>query len=517
MLCVIKRLAAALFLIILPLNIYFGLTAAAEENNTNPGQNALPQISLSMADATVPYTPEGYTPLAEVNGAGVNGVEIKYEVTDSKGTAVPVPVKAAGSYTVRAYIENGGTPSAFCTALLTVEKAKVCIVTRYAVAAHTAMDNPVEYSIYPEWAAELVKVKTSYRAIESLSDPGTAVDAPRDPGKYLVRMEAEVKSENISCAGKYLIYEIAENQGEALSDAEAKRSVPSEFYAEVESIDALYLERSMVPEYTVNAAGVESRLMYSLLYANGAFGEYTDTPPSEPGDYIAACFVLDTVIGRGRIIIGKLTPRIKMDDLWVTYTPEGVQPPAAAVTPQGIEISYKAYAYEEGMAGNSVSFPLRDCGTYLISAFPSDASRYSFHAEYCFIYITPAQPEIQAKNTVFTADGSQKQLPVSVLPEWAEYAVEYFALDGDTAVALEGAPREPGEYYAAVAVKGGRNIGSMTRIYGLRITADNPTVIKALDITLKALCLCVSAAAMVLGCVQIRRAKRVNNSKENLI
>lgn len=465
------------------------------------------KVNIFMENAVVSYSPEGFYPSARADGFNN---DIKYKVTDNAtGEDVPLPVRAAGSYTVTAYMEETAQHSAAsCTASLTVEKAAVYLSVTDVVVAHTAMDNPVKYTVSPAWAADMVEVSVSYRAINSYSDEGVAVTVPKDIGKYLVRMDVAVKNSNISCAGKYLVYEIAEKAGTPLSAEEAMKSVPSDFSATVESISATYSNSYAPPQYHTNIVGVETKLKYSHLYANGTTGPYTDTLPIEPGDYVAACFVLDTVIGSGRIIIDKLSPKIEMADLSFSYTPEGVYPPAATVTPGGIDIVYKAYEYKNGTVGDSVAFPLTASGTYLISACPENTALYSFVMSYCYITIEKATPVFHAESLVYSEDGTPKPLQLSVEPSFAEYEISYYQLIDGTAVYLGGAPSAVGDYYAAVSVKGGDDINALTEVYGIRIVPAVSAVEKAFSVALKVICIVFSISALAVGCYDIIRRSR---------
>lgn len=377
------------------------------------------------------------------------------------------------------------------------------------VVAHTAMDNPIKYTLVPEEAAEHATVKISYRAIKFLADEGTEVSVPRDIGKYLVYIEVSFdEPDRFYCAGKYLIYEIAENSGAALSQTDALKSVPDEFTATIESKNATYSLPYEAPSCTLNVAGVNYRLMYSHLYANGTMSEYTEQLPAEPGDYIVACFVLDTEIGTGRLIIDKLTPEIIMDDASFTYTPGGVYPDEATVSPAGIELEYKAYKYENGAVGAGVEFPLTECGTYLISACPADTAHYGFTLSYCYITINKVTPIISAESRVYTEDGKPKPLALTVSPDYIEYDVSYYRIGGNGAVELDGAPSAVGEYYAAVSVKSGATVSSATRVFGIRIVAKESNMQRFFRIALKALSVVVSLSAIAAGGVRLVKQKR---------
>lgn len=390
----------------------------------------------------------------------------------------------------------------------TPDVTEVFISVTDTVVAHTAMDNPVRFSLIPAEAEKSAKISVSYRAIKSLSDRGTEVEVPKDIGKYIVYIKAEFDDPSYYCAGKYLIYEIAEKQGPSLSEADALRSVPKEFSAKVESKSASFSVAYEPPECTLNVAGVDFRLMYSHIYANGTTGEYTEELPTEPGDYSAACFVLDTVVGKGRIIIDRLTPDIKMDDRVVPYKPEGYYPEEAEVSPAGIELEYKAYTYEDGDVGANVPFPLVNCGTYLISACPKDTAHYGFTPAYCRVTINKVTPFIDAESAVFVEDGKPKPLQFSVSPEYVEYRVNYYKLEHGTPIAVSDVPCDAGEYYAVVSTKGGEALNSVTRVFGIRIEEDKADVWDCFSLVLLAAGILTPAAAVALGCAQIYTALR---------
>lgn len=494
------------------LALFFAVVLGAFLLCSWPASAAPLRISISMENAVVSYTPQGYYPTAS---ADLFSWDIQYKVTDNAtGKEVAVPVKAVGSYTVTAYMEETEMhTAASATASLTVEKATVYLSVTETVVAHTAMDNPVKYSVVPLWAADLVDTHVSYRAISSYEDAGTAVDVPKDLGKYLVKISATVKDPNVQCAGKYLVYEIAERAGMPLSAEDAIKSVPADFSATVESLSAVYSNSYAPPQYHTNIAGVESSLKYSHLYANGTIGEYTDELPTTPGDYVASCFVLDTVIGSGKIIIDKLTPSIEMSDISFTYTPEGVYPPAATVTPAGIDMVYKAYEYKNGAVGDSVAFPLVDCGTYLISACPDNTALYSFVISYCYVTIEKASPVLHAESLIYSEDGEPKPLAVTVEPSYVEYDISYYRLENGSAVYLNGPPTAAGEYYAAVSVKESDTVNPLTNIYGIRIIPSVSTAEKVFSVILKVISTVFALGALAMGCVDILKKGKLKGVK----
>ncbi len=386
------------------------------------------------------------------------------------------------------------------------DKTEVFISVTDTVVAHTAMDNPVKYTLVPESAAESARVTVSYRAIKFLADTGVEVAVPKDIGKYLVYIEAEFDDPSLYCAGKYLIYEIAEKQGAPLSEENALKSVPDEFNATVESISATYSVSYKQPSFSLNVSGVKARLMYSHLYANGTTGEYTEQLPTEPGDYIASCFVLDTVVGTGRLIIDKLSPEIIMDDASFTYTPSGIYPAEAIVSPAGIELEYQAYIYENGLVGESVEFPLVNCGTYLISACPADTAHYSFTLSYCYITINKVTPIISAESLVYTANGKPKALQYTVTPDFVECSVCYYRLENGASIPLEAPPVEIGEYYAVVSTKATSTASSVTRVFGIRIISAESSMQRFFRISLKVLCIATALSALSFGGAQIYTA-----------
>lgn len=399
----------------------------------------------------------------------------------------------------------------FCTPVHAADgedaKTEVFVSVTDTVVAHTAMDNPVKYTLVPESAAESARVTVSYRAIKSLADKGQSVTVPKDIGKYLVYIEVEFDDPAYFCAGKYLIYEIAEKQGAPLSEREALKSVPTEFTASIGNISATYSVSYDPPDFFLNVAGVESRLMYSHSYANGTTGEYMEELPTEPGDYIVSCFVLNTVVGTSRLVIDKLPPQIIMDDASFTYSPEGVYPAKASVLPAGIELEYKAYIYENGVVGKSVDFPLKDCGTYLISACPADTAHYSFTLSYCYVTVNKVSPVISAESLVYTKDGKAKELAVSVTPDFVEHTVSYFRLEDGRSVAMDSAPVEVGEYYAVVSIKKSATVESATRIFGIRIVNEESGMQKFFRISLKLLCIAIAVGALTYGGTQIYTAQ----------
>lgn len=430
-------------------------------------------VSINILNNTVEYAPSGYMPVAD---AGAYSAELRYEVTDNAtGERVSLPLVNVGTYTVRAYVlANAVHGGAEAVASFRINPVTAYISVKRQVVAHTAMPNPVKYSVYPSWAEGLVDISVSYRAIRSLGDEGTVVEVPKDMGTYLVRMDVTPKDEKAVCAGKYFVYTIGEKQGELLSDEAALLSVPKSFKSTVETVEREYTGEAAVPDYTVNVAAVESTLRYSRIYADGSNGEYTDNPPVEPGDYIAACFVLDTVIGSSKVVINKIVAKIDMEDKTFTYSPTGVSISQVHTEPQGIELTYNAYKCVDGVAGEGVDFPLTECGTYLISASPSDIYRYSYvdSVSYCYVTIEKQSPIISGQELVAVEDGKFKSVGVSVSPIYSEYSITYYRVEGGGATPLTGAPVDAGEYYALVSVKESDFVKSATAVYGIYIQSN---------------------------------------------
>lgn len=469
-------------------------------------------IVITLSGGTFFYTPEGYYPSAEVNAYKA---ELKYEVTDNTtGEAVDIPITTVGSYTVRAYMDETYAHSAASSAVtVVISPANAYISVTDVTVAHTAMDNPVVYSIYPAWAEEFLDIDVKYRAISSLSDYGTEVSVPKDMGTYLVSMTAASSTSNVVCSGKYLVYEIAESRGSSLSQSTSLRSVPISFNASVEDVTVTYNGSPIVPTCTLNVAGVDSRVMYRLIASDGSIGTYTETPPSEPGDYVADCFVLDTVVGSGRIVISKMPVDIVMNDCVYTYTPEGVYIPEAEKSPSDVQLNYTAYRYTDGVIGEEVSQPIIECGTYLIKACPENISYYAYTTEYCYLTIKKADPVIRGEDAFYIEDGAEKGVSLTVEPFYAEYQVNYYKLDnkGD-AVLIDGAPSRVGDYYAIISVPESKYVNSATAVFGIRIASANSTERAFVSYILKGLCILFAAVGVALGVLHIVWVKRYGRS-----
>ena len=477
-----SRIMAAFLCVVMALNLALSVCALGEDGGKQP-------VSISLFNTVAEYTPAGHRPTAD---AGDFSYKLRYDVTDDEsGKKVNLPITEVGSYTVRAYITETATHgSAEAVANFTVTPAKVRLSVPNQSVAHTAMANPVRYSVYPAWAAGMVDVKISYRAIKSLSDNGKEVEVPIDMGSYLVHMEATPLDEKVQCVGKYLIYTVGEAYGGPESEEKALLSVPKEFKAQVQSLDAEYTGKPVVPEWSINAAGAESALMYSRIYADGTSGPYTKEPPTDPGDYNAACFVLDTIVGSGKIVINKVTVQIDMKDLVYTYSPEGVGITEATTTPKGIELKYNAYKYVNGKMGESVEFPLVDCGTYLISASPADTYRYSYtdSISYSYITINKANATIESSEVYATEDGKHKGVTVSVMPDYAAYSISYYKVAGNSTVPIPEAPTKEGNYIAVVSVKEDARVNSATAVYKVIIEPKEDTGNTVSKLIVKGLC-----------------------------
>jgi len=496
-----RRIMAALLFVIIALSFALPVCAVGE----NAGKKA---VSISLSNTVAEYSTSGHRPTAD---AGDFSHELRYEVKDSEsGEVVRLPIREVGSYTVRAYINETATHgSAEAVASFTVTPATVYLNVPNQSVAHTAMANPVRYSVSPSWAAGMLDVKISYRAIKSLSDKGTEVEVPVDMGSYLVYMDATPLNEKVVCAGKYLIFTVGEVYGGPVSEDKALLSVPKEFKATVQTMDADYTGEPVEPEWSANVAGAECSLKYSRIYADGSNGEYTEEPPTDPGDYMAACFVLDTIIGSGRIVIKKVVAEIIMEDLVYTYTPQGVELTEATTVPEGIELKYAAYKYVNGQMGEAVDFPLVDCGTYLISAYPVDTYRYSYtdSVSYSYITIEKADVVIESKDVFTVEDGKYKGVSVSVFPDYVDYGVSYYKLEGNTARPITGVPLKAGNYYAVVTVKSDERVNSATAVYGVVIRSgvdENRVLARKI---IKGLCHAFCFCGIGLGLCHIVLAK----------
>lgn len=452
-------------------------------------ETEIDSVSVNILNNVVEYSPMGHYPVAD---AGDYSPELRYEVTDNAtGQRVTLPIMNVGTYTVRAYVNSTATHSgAEAMATFKVTPATVYISVKQQTVAHTAMENPIRYTLSPYWATGLIDIDISYRAIDNYGDAGRAVDAPVDMGMYLVRMDANPKDERVVCAGKYLIYTIGESYGNILSDEEAMLTVPKSFVADVEALEVEYTGEEAVPQCKVNVAGVESTVKYSRIFANGSNGEYTDEPPTEPGDYIASCFVLDTVIGSNKVVINKMIAEIYMEDTSFPYTPEGIRMENVRTEPEGISLNFSAYKYVNGVATEGVQFPLVECGTYMISAAPADIYRYSYvdSVSYCYITIEKNVPEIIGNDVVTVEDGSFKSIRVSISPSYAEYDLTYYKVGENGAELLMGAPVRAGEYFAVVSVKETDILRSATKSFGIYIQSNVDENLLAAAYVVKVLC-----------------------------
>ncbi len=467
------------------------------------------QIVITMPNMDVEYTPEGFVPKAD---AGNYQSRVQYSVTDAiSGEKVDIPVKKVGRFTVHAYIERGNANYlASCTATLLVRKAQVYVEVTNPVVAHTAMDNPVRYTVGPEWAQEYVTISLEYKSIKNISDAGVPCGIPKAPGLYLAYFQGEVSSENIEFSGKYLIYEIAEKDGSAVTTDEARRSVPNFVRASVRSVTTPYNGKAVVPEYSINTAFVNSRLMYGRAYANGSVGVFSETVPVEPGDYVVNCYVLNTVVGSGRLIIEKIKPDIKLKDITIAYTPQGYNTNVIGADTD-IALTFSAYEYKDGKAGDGVEFPIKQCGTYLIAAYPEDTAHYVYDVAYCTLTIRPIQSAIKGENKVYTADGTAKPAVVTVAPEYADFDISYYSVSGGETTAIDGAPKNAGEYFAVVAVKGSDSVLSSTAVYGIYIQPE-PKLF-SVGMFFEYLCIGVSLTVLGVGITELISVKRRKGEK----
>ncbi len=461
------------------------------------------QVTITMSDVNIEYSPKGFYPTAS---ASAYQGDLKYTATDTvTGEHISLPIKRTGHFTVHAYLEETSAHyAASATATVVINKTKVYIEVTKPTVAHTAMDNPVQYNVVPSWAAEYISVSTSYRSFND-GVVGEELTVPRDPSKYLVHFYGSVSNENVDFAGKYLIYEIAEKEGATVSGEEARRSVPSFVKASVSGLSVPYNGKPAVPDFTLNTDAFEAYLTYSKTYANGGAGAFSTEAPTEPGDYTVNCCVLDTVIGSGKIVIEKINPEIKLENKTVAYSPDGYNPTGTTV-PTEMELTYSAYMYTDGKAGDSVSFPLINCGTYLVSASPTDTAHYEYEVAYSFVTIAPVQSEISGTGTVATEDGNGKDVAFSVYPSFAEYKVQYYKMEKGESVLIDSKPTAAGEYYVTVAVLKSERVLPSTAVYGLLITEREKE--HSLAPYLRVLCIVVSLAAIGSGIYGIYKAKK---------
>ena len=457
--------------------VSFGFTVFAEG-----GVPEREKPILSHEDEEIEFSPDGYFPEAVCSIEELK-INISYfAINRATGESESFPLYGVGEYQIVAVLEESEEyESAECAWNVVINPVEAVVVTEYHTVAHTAMANPVPYSVEPEWAANYLEIRVSYKVVESLLEVAVEeINIPVSPGLYYTFIDAESKSEGVLCKDKCLVYEIAETQGRKLSHAEARATVPDWFNCKVEDLNEVYDGFSVEPTLEIYPAAAQVSLFYSEIKPDGSIGQPSEEPPADPGDYKAEAYILDKKVGTGQIVISKLVPDIIMESATYTYSPEGIYPSTATTVPEGIELTYRAYLAPEGEEVNveTVKVPIVGCGRFMILASPVDTQHYEEVRTHAFITVEPAVSAINVEDVEYRFDGTAKDASFSVSPDWAEYRVEYLKMDeyGGVISRSDSKPLEVGQYLAVITVPSKDYVSSSTAMAGIRILPEKQLV-----------------------------------------
>ncbi|MBE6649238.1 MAG: hypothetical protein E7614_06965 [Ruminococcaceae bacterium] len=432
-----------LFLILI-LIVIFPISAKAE---------SVPLFQLK--DETVEFSPHGYMPAAESEYKEILPL-ISYFAVDTKTSApVSLPLKAPGTYQIFASFDGNGKYDKFeasCTVTIIPIEAKIVVL--YDTVAYSKLENPVEYTVEPQWAEDFLNIKTEYYPIETESSlPDKKIHAPVDLGTYYTVFNVTSETEGVICENKYMIYKIAPYRGKKLSSEESRASVPKSFVCNFHRLNTVYeKDKPISVSYSLYPAAISGKILYRKVYSNGTFSEYFEETPIEPGEYSCGYFLGSVCIGEGNIFIDKREAIITIENETVEYTQGGIIPSGKCEN-EDIEIAFTAFVVDENgnVTMEEASVPIKKCGKYSIIAYPKDTLHYKRTYAYGFIEILPSTPEINVTETEFICDGAEKHIGVEVTPAEVKYSVDYFEWeDRESNVPLGSAPTRAGKYLVVI-------------------------------------------------------------------
>ncbi len=427
---------------------------------------------FSMKDETVSYSPEGYSPKAECSAKEIETLISYFAIDTETSKPVSVPLTSAGTYQVFATFEGNEKYEKYeASAIITINPVEAKILTPYKTVAYSKMENPIQFSVEPDWAKEYLDISVEYYPIEALdSYPEEKITSPVDLGLYYTVFLVNSKNEGVVCENKYMVYEIAAYRGKKLSAEEQRLSVPKSFKCVFQNLDAVYENgASHSPTYTLSPAAISGKIMYKQLFADGTFSPYVENAPSEPGEYVCGYFLENQCIGEGKIFIDKKEATITMENLTAEYTPLGIFPKASCEDAE-VEIAFTAFVISEdgSVSVEEASIPLKKAGKYSVIAYPKNTEHYKRTYAYGTVEITKATPVITITETEFLYDGTKKEIGFEVSGNDVLYTAEYYEWEErESNIPIGSAPSRAGKYMVIITAydkNGNYNVASKTAI-----------------------------------------------------
>jgi hypothetical protein len=109
-----------------------------------------------LEDETVSFSPEGYTPKIKSDDEEILSLVSYFAIDKETSSPVTLPIKEVGTYQIFAkFPGNSKYSEAETSCTVTITPVTVKILTPYKTVAYSKMENPVEYTLEPEWVRTL--------------------------------------------------------------------------------------------------------------------------------------------------------------------------------------------------------------------------------------------------------------------------------------------------------------------------------------------------------------------------
>lgn len=415
--------------------------------------NAAAVSEIKLEDVTIEYTPEGYMPKAEFSEDLTESDICYLAINKESGLPVELPLVNVGEYVVKAYatIEESEI-SDIANVIITPVKAIISI--DYDKLRYTGDEIIPEYTVYPEWTADLFQLNVTYTYYKS-NDPKSAklVNAPKQLGTYFVKMTPYGTGDNIECDGKAYILTIAENRGKKLSESKRTAPLGSGISGDVEDLNVVYNGIAPTIKYEMTPHAATPDLYFRLIGTND---EPVAELPTEPGEYEVTAVLCNQVIDRATLLIEKKIPTYTLEQTTYIYSPSGVVPHVTSREEPNLTFDIVAYLVDENDEPvSSQQLPLKKPGKYLLIINPSDITHYQTLYSPEYVYVEKCTPKITGETREFSYDGFAKNINYTVTPNWVNSKIEYYSLDenGEIIPSLDtDPPINVGNYVAVIQV-----------------------------------------------------------------